>query len=160
MSSDSLSPLASLTYYTYYSIGEKKAENFRAYNNDPINNYFPNLRIECTNDIYNVLKAHNIPTLQYIDCMMGHGLAKVKPWNICSTDFGKLTPITLNQVNEYMAARACFFFQSILHGNASMLQEPSKFTDCLDSRDGGGVCANIPNNDTCTNEKECPKKQE
>lgn len=112
------------------------------------------LRMACTNDIWLMLKAHNKASLEYIDCLMLHGLAPVKGWIICSTDFGETSSITLNQVNEYLASRACFFFQSILNGTANSFSGATRFKDCVDNRDGGGVCATTAapgcgDNDSC-----------
>ncbi len=109
----------------------------------------------CTNDIWVMLKAHNKASLEYIDCLMAHGLAKVKGWQICSTDFGDTSSITLNQVNEYLAERACFFFQSILHTTANSLGGATRFKDCLDSRNGNGTCATAENNPGCGDNDSC-----
>ncbi|MBS1731152.1 MAG: hypothetical protein JSS67_10300 [Bacteroidetes bacterium] len=115
-------------------------------------------RLECTNDIYAILKAHGIPTLQYLDCNMKHGLAHVDGDSICITDFGAYgDTTTLNEVNEYLASRACFFFQSIMNLPTAYLQGTSKFIDCRDYRhtDGSGSCTTTPNNDNCNNADTC-----
>lgn len=114
------------------------------------------LRMACTNDIWAMLKAHNKASLEYIDCLMGHSLAPVKGWQICSTDFGDLTDRTLNQVNEYMAARAGFFFQSILYGTANSLDGATRFKDCFDNRYSSSmVCATAENNAGCGDNDSC-----
>ena len=113
-------------------------------------------RVECVDNIYLMLKAHNIASLEYFDCYMGHGLAHVCGQCICSTDFGESASITLNQVNEYLASRASFFFQSILTGNANSLDGATRFKSCLDMRDGNGTCATAHVNDNCGDNKACP----
>ncbi|MEO7210057.1 MAG: hypothetical protein ABIY35_03840 [Chitinophagaceae bacterium] len=64
---------------------------------------------------------------------------------------------TDSRVNEYLAARACFFFQSILNVTVDSLQGTSKFTDCQDYRhsDGSGACATTEHNDSCYDAKTC-----
>lgn len=115
-------------------------------------NKTPNLRIECTNDIFTIFKNNGIPTLQYIDTSMGHGLTKPDTLGICPSDFGVAGSLTTNQVNEYFAARACFLFQSILKGKATLLGGVKKFINCEDFRhspDVGGDCATKADNDNC-----------
>jgi len=129
---------------------------FKAYNSNLP--YYADFRVECVNDIYNIFKAHGIATLLYLDCNMGHGLAHVAGDSICTTDFGAYgDTTTLNEVNEYLAARACFFFQSILNNMVDSLQGTSKFTDCQDYRhsDGSGACAIAEHNDNCFDAKTC-----
>lgn len=133
---------------------------FKIYDN--IHPPIKQLRIMCTLDIYNIFKAHNISALEYFDCFMGHGLEHVQGGDICSTDFGSNIPITLNQVNEYLASRACFYFQSILNLNEQNLLGASIFRDCIDKRhsDGSGDCAINPDNDSCDDADVCKKKQD
>ncbi|MFZ1798650.1 MAG: alpha/beta hydrolase, partial [Chitinophagaceae bacterium] len=140
---------------TFYTIETRCLINspFKVYNDDMEPK--ANLRIRCTNNIYNVFKAHGIPTLEYLDCRMGHGLANVQGSQLCSTDFGYHGNATLDEVNEYLAARACFFFQSIMNGVASNLLGATKFIDCRDFRhsDGSGNCATDAFNDSCYNSR-------
>ncbi len=107
------------------------------------------LRMACTNDIYNMLIAHGYPALEYIDNGMGHGLMHVCKTCICPTDFGVAGNLTTNQVNEYLAARAAFFFQSILNFEAKNLAAPSLFVSCEDYRHSTGACANAADNNNC-----------
>ena len=86
---------------------------------------------------------------------MHHGLIKTDP---CPTDFGAPgVMLSLDEVNEYLASRACFFFQSIMNLPTAYLQGTSKFINCQDFRhtDGTGNCATPPNNDTCNNADTC-----
>ncbi len=118
-------------------------------------------RIECSNDIYNILKAHSIPTLMYIDCNMRHGLSPEDPMTgYCPSDFGVAGNLTKDQVNEYLASRAAFFFQSIMNDSASMLQGTSKFISCEDFRFSAGACAIEKNNDDCKGNDICAKNPE
>ncbi len=123
---------------------------FKVYE-DNLNNY-PAFRIECTNDMYNMLKVHGIATLQYMDCMMGHGLTKEDTSGICTSDFGVAGNLSTNQVNEYIAARAAFFFQSILNTTADSLAGTSKFISCEDYRhspDSLNNCSKASDHATC-----------
>lgn len=119
----------------------------------------PDLRIECTNDIYNIFIAHGIPAFEYVDCSMKHGLQHVCGTCICITDFGAPGHVlTLNQVNEYLASRACFIFQNIMNGNVGLLQEPSRFYNCRDYRHSDTTaCTLLPDNAGCNNDDACSK---
>jgi len=129
------------------------SSSFKIYTELPPKNAF---RIACTNDMYNMLKAHGKATLQYIDCKMAHGLTKINGTDLCPSDFGAPgINLTLNQVNEYLASKACFFFQYILSGTTIALGGASKFTDCLDKRHSHGTCVTDEDNDGCTDEKTC-----
>jgi len=110
----------------------------------------PNLRMECTNDIFTILKDNGNASLQYIDTSMGHGLSKPDSLNICHSDFGVAGDLTLNQVNEYLASRFCFYFQSILNGTEGALGGIRKFIFCEDYRhspDASGNCATAADHD-------------
>jgi len=104
---------------------------------------------ECTNDIYKILIAHGYPALEYIDKTMKHGLLHVCDTCTCPTDFGVAGNLTTNQVNEYLAARAAFFFQSILNFQAKNLAVPSLFVSCEDYRHSTGACATAADNNSC-----------
>ena len=163
---DDVFPITKQDQFVYYPIRDGEHDTYISESfcliDDPFSVYGTNgkkqYRMECTNDIYAILKAHGIPTLQYLDCNMKHGLAHVAGDAICSTDFGAYgDTTTLNEVNEYLASRACFFFQSILNLPTAHLQGTSKFIDCQDYRhtDGSGSCVTPPNNDTCNNADTC-----
>ncbi|MFZ1798997.1 MAG: hypothetical protein WAU24_03965, partial [Chitinophagaceae bacterium] len=127
---------------------------FKVYNTSHLAH--PDLRIACTNDIYNIFKTHGIPALEYLDCDMKHGLYHSCGTCICPTDFGAPGHfLTTNQVNEYLASRACFFFQSILNNLAGSLTGTSRFINCQDFRRSDGSCATDPDNDTCTDDQAC-----
>ena len=120
---------------------------FRVYNNSS-NPVTVDYRIECSNDIYNILKAHNVPTLVYLDCNMGHGLDNTC---YCPTNFGATWAYTKDQVNEYLASRAAFFFQAIMNGTAGSLGGYSRFFNCEDMRYSADTCATVANNACTTN---------
>ncbi|MFZ1801137.1 MAG: alpha/beta hydrolase [Chitinophagaceae bacterium] len=130
------------------------SDSFKVYNYSiPL---VPDFRIECTNDIYNIFKTHGIPTLEYIDCSMGHGLYHTCGTCICPTDFGAPGHVlTTNQVNEYLASRACFFFQSIMNNLAGSLTGTSRFINCPDFRHSKDSCATAPDNGNCTDDQAC-----
>ena len=65
-----------------------------------------------------------------------------------------------DEVNEYLASRAAFFFQSIMNDFASMLQGTSKFISCEDFRFSAGACAIEKNNDDCKGNDICAKNPE
>ncbi|MFZ1800613.1 MAG: alpha/beta hydrolase, partial [Chitinophagaceae bacterium] len=131
---------------------------FRVYNDnqDPD----PDYQIQCSNDIYNILKAHGVPTLMYIDCNMKHGLDNTCDTCYCPTNFGASGTYTKDDVNEYLASRAAFFFQSILNDSASMLLGTSKFISCEDFRFSAGACAIAAHNDGCKGNDTCAKNTE
>jgi len=130
------------------------ASPFRVYN-DTKNPLEPDYRIECSNDIYNILKAHSVPTLMYIDCKMGHGLSSEDPiTGFCPSDFGVAGGLTKDQVNEYLASRAAFFFQAIMKGTAGSLGGYSRFFNCEDKRYSADTCTTAANN-ACTENLPC-----
>lgn len=93
------------------------------------------LRMECTKNIYGILKDNGIPTIIYIDCKMGHGLEKPNPKTApITTNFGIKTITTLDDVNNYMASRFAFFARAIYWNDAPYLKGTDKFTDCEDFR--------------------------
>lgn len=114
----------------------------------------PDYQIQCSNDIYNILKANSIPTLMYIDCNMGHGLS-TEVNGICFSDFGVAGNLSTDQVNEYLASRAAFFFQAIMNATMNSLQGTSKFISCEDFRFSGGSCATAAFNDGCKGNDTC-----
>lgn len=112
-------------------------------------------RIECSKDLYKILISNGIPSLQYIDCNMGHGLEHPDPpGSPITTNFGMTSISTtyLADVNNYMASRSAVFIQAYLNTTLSSFGGISKFTDCEDSRHSpktGGGCANSSNHDVC-----------
>ncbi|MFZ1798719.1 MAG: alpha/beta hydrolase [Chitinophagaceae bacterium] len=116
-------------------------------------------RIECTNDIYKLFRANNIPTLFYLECTMGHGLDRGDddPITPYLTNFGLPDTVDLNAVNDYIAARTAFFFQSILNGTAGSLGGTSKFVHCVDSRHSSGTCATAAESPGCYQSDTCAK---
>ncbi len=106
----------------------------------------PDYRIECSNNLYKILKSNGIPTLMYIDSTMKHGLGKICDTCTCYTNFGATWACTKDQVNEYLAARTCFFFQAIMNGTAGGLLGIQKFVNCEDKRTSQGACAVAANN--------------
>ncbi|MEO7210119.1 MAG: alpha/beta hydrolase, partial [Chitinophagaceae bacterium] len=76
------------------------------------------LRFECTNDMFNILKAHNIPSMVFIDCDMYHGLQHDPDKNApLSTNFNitSVSPTTLAVINNYMASRFTFFARVVYY---------------------------------------------
>ncbi len=116
-----------------------------------------NGRIECTNDIFKLFKANGIPTLFYLDCDMGHGLDRDdnNPNTPYKTNFGLPDSVGLILVNQYIASRSCFFFQSILNGTAGSLAGTQKFVDCEDYRHSSGSCATAADNNNCNANDNC-----
>ena len=113
------------------------------------------LRMECTKNLYNILKDNGIPTIIYIDCKMGHGLEKPNPkTNPITTNFGitSISPTYLDDVNNYMASRFAFFARAIYWGDAPYLLGTSKFSDCEDYR---YQCSREKSNDDCANSDNC-----
>ena len=114
------------------------------------NNNKKQFRLECTNDLYKILKAHGVPAMMFIDCDMKHGLEhnpdKSAP---LSTNFNivSVTPTTLAVINNYMSSRFTFFARKVNNGTAGSLLGPSKFIDCEDRRHN---CSNAPDHETCT----------
>lgn len=106
-------------------------------------------RLECTNDLYNILKAHGVPAMIYIDCDMAHGLEHNSDKNApLSTNFNivSTTPTTLAVINNYMASRFTFFARKVNDGSAGSLLGISRFIDCEDRRHG---CTNEADHETC-----------
>lgn len=96
----------------------------------------------------------------YIDCNMKHGLDNTCDTCYCPTNFGASGTYTKDDVNEYLASRAAFFFQSILNDSASMLLGTSKFISCEDFRFSAGACAIAAHNDGCKGNDTCAKNPE
>ncbi len=113
------------------------------------------LRMECTKNLYKILKANGIATIIYIDCKMGHGLEKPKlSTDPITTNFGITTinPTYLNDVNNYLASRFAFFARAIYRGDANHLNGTSKFSSCEDFRKD---CNRLESNDGCSNSQNC-----
>ena len=84
------------------------------------------------------------------DCMIGHGLS-LEVNDVCPSDFGVAGNLTTDQVNEYLASRAAFFFQAIMNGTAGSLGGYSRFFNCEDMRYSADTCATAANNACTTN---------
>ena len=113
------------------------------------------LRMECTNDLYKILKDNGVPTIIYIDCKMYHGLEKPDPKTApITTNFGitSIMNTTLDDVNNYMASRFAFFARAIYRGDAPYLSGTSKFTNCEDFR---YQCNRLASNDGCNANDNC-----
>ncbi|MBS1730245.1 MAG: hypothetical protein JSS67_05640 [Bacteroidetes bacterium] len=133
---------------------------FEIYNKNK-SNPTPDYRIECSNDIYNLFKPKGVPVLMYIDCKMGHGLSPEDTLTgICPSDFGVIGDLTTEEVNEYLASRAAFFFQAIMNGTAGSLQGTSRFVNCEDFRYSAGECRVEASNNSCNNNDSCSKSNE
>ena len=112
-------------------------------------------RLECTNDLYKILKANGVPAIMYIDCDMAHGLEHNMDKNApLSTNFNivSISPTTLAVINNYMASRFTFFARALYIGNAGTLAGTSKFSDCEDYRH---TCTTDAENAGCTAQQNC-----
>ncbi|MFZ1799469.1 MAG: alpha/beta hydrolase [Chitinophagaceae bacterium] len=112
-------------------------------------------RLECTNDLYKILKDNGVPTLVYLDCDMKHGLENPKDKSDpISTNFNitSISVTTLAVVNNYMASRFTVFARALYIGNAGTLAGTSKFSDCEDYRH---TCTTDAENAGCTAQQHC-----
>gem|GEM_PF-1806570 len=106
-------------------------------------------------NMYSILDslASTVPKELYLDCNMRHGLDDDGPR--FNSDFGTGDTST-TQVTVYIAQRVATFFQAVMNGAVASDLNPSKFTDCENTRKG---CDYSDNSKHCSNFDSCTRKE-